>query len=100
FFVALGPALQEHLPIALLVGEADLAGKQVEVRQADQLFLGSPAIFFKGGVAAEVNAARVLVENQVGNGIDEAAENRALARQGLFRGLIDSIPDLIFYKDT
>src|SRR5205814_605020 len=81
FLVPLGPALQEHLPVAFLVGQADLAGEQVEVRQSDQLFLGSAAVFFKGGVAAEVNAVRVLVENQIGDGIDQAAKNRALAFQ-------------------
>ena len=51
------------------------------VGTADQLLGAAAGVLLESGVAAQVGAVRVLVENQVGDRVDQAAQQGALANQ-------------------
>ena len=84
FFVAPGCAGHEHLPVHVPAKLSRLPGQKIKVGAPDDFGGRLPHISFKGPVAVKIDAVLVLNEDEVGDGIDDAPQQRLLPGQGRF----------------
>ncbi len=81
FLVEQGLAAGQHLPVGGAKAVRHGFGKQVQIGFPRDLPGGGPQRLGEGLVAAQINPVGVLVENQVGDRIDQAMQQRAFPGQ-------------------